>query len=84
MTCLLAELARCHPRAIVELVLAEEVELGRVRVEDGGYVLEPERFPPDLLAALARLGPADPDGSRSARWVHVGARPSGELARSFG
>jgi hypothetical protein len=83
VTCALAELAVHYPRSVVELVLAEEVRLGRVHVEAGGYRLAVEEFAPDLLAALARLGPPDPDGSGSARRVHVGARPSGQLARSF-
>jgi hypothetical protein len=84
VSCLMSELATLHPRAVVELVLAEEVERGRVRVEAGEYVLAAERFPADLVVALARLGPAEPDGSGAARRLYVGARPSGELARSFG
>jgi hypothetical protein len=79
-----AELATRHPRSVVEVVLAEEVGRGRVRVEDGDYALVAESFQPEVVAALARLGPAEPDGSGSARRVHVGARPSGELARQFG
>jgi hypothetical protein len=83
VTCTLAQLAVWHSRSIVELVLAEEVQSGRVRVEAGEYVLVVERFQPEVVAALARLEPPEPDGSGSARRVHVGARPSGELARSF-
>jgi hypothetical protein len=83
VSCTLAELAVCHPRAVVELVLAEEVQRGRVRVEDGDYLLVVEQFPPDVLAALARLAPPELDGSGSARRVYVAARPGGELARAF-
>lgn len=73
-----------QPRPVVADVLAEELRLGRVvSVGDGRYRLVPERFDPDVLAALRLVAPLDTDHSRTARRVRLGARPSGELARAF-
>jgi hypothetical protein len=80
----LPDLAPTQPRSVVGDVLAEELRLGRVvRVGDGRYRIAEERFDPAVLAALRLLAPPDPDHTRSARRIGLGARPSGELARSF-
>ena len=75
----LSDLALLHPRPVVRYVIATEVACGRVREEDGRYWLVPECLPADVLAALRRLAPIEPDTVRS----RLDARPSGELARSF-
>jgi hypothetical protein len=65
-------------------VLQDEIEAGRVRVDgDGGYELVPDRFDPDVLAALAELEPSDDDRSHHVPMLRISAPSSGELARSF-
>jgi hypothetical protein len=76
-------LAATRPREDVAYVLAEEVRRGRVRHENGGYRLVEAHFPADVLAALRGFVPPDPDESRPVRRTRLGARPSGDLARSF-
>ena len=76
-----AELAARHSRFIVEGVLAEEVELGRVRLEDGRYIVNVEHFEPGILDALARLESPLDDESRAR--LKLDALPSGLLARAF-
>jgi hypothetical protein len=59
-------------RSLLEDVLGEEVELGRVRRDprDGRYRIVPERFEREVLHALWNLGPEDDvDESRPARRV---------------
>jgi len=64
-------------------VLGEEVRAGRVVHGDGLYVLVPERFDPDVLAALRRISPPDPDDSTAARPGRPATRSRGKLARQF-
>jgi len=65
-------------------VLQDEIEAGRVRVDgDGRYELVPDRFNPDVLAALVELEPSDDDRSHEVSKLRISAPSSGELARSF-
>jgi hypothetical protein len=48
-------------------VLDEEVRRGRVRREGNRYELVPEAFDEEVIRALAKLQPTDPDASRPYR-----------------
>jgi hypothetical protein len=50
--------ARWQATALRQALL-DELARGRVRMVGGRYVIEPARFPPDVLRALARLAPKD-------------------------
>jgi hypothetical protein len=53
----LSDLAVLHSREVVAFVLAQEVALGRVAHEDGGFRLVEAAFDTGTLAALRALGP---------------------------
>ena len=83
LTLTLPDLAPGHPRGVVALVLGEEIRRGRVVHADGLYVLVPDAFDADVLVALRRLAPPDPDDARFARPGRPVPRVRGNLARSF-
>jgi hypothetical protein len=60
----LSALATSYPRSLVLYVLRTEVACGRVREEDGSYVLVPESFNPEVLAALRELWSPEPSSER--------------------
>jgi hypothetical protein len=60
----LSALATSYPRSLVLYVLNTEVACGRVREKDGSYVLVPESFDPEVLAALQKLWSPEPSSER--------------------
>jgi hypothetical protein len=56
-----ADLAASYPRSIVRRVLNTEVACGRMVEEDEYYAIAPGAFDRETLAALAALGPVEPD-----------------------
>jgi hypothetical protein len=57
-------------------VLAQEIAVGRVARDDGGYRIVEGCFDADVLAALRALDVLDPDESRPIRRVRELARAS--------
>ena len=71
-------------RWTLAVALNDELRRGRVRRENGRYVLVREAFSPELLDALRDLTPDRlPSAAANGRWTFLPLESAGQLAASF-